>query len=53
MYVQSASLDGESLERAWLRHEEISRGGKLTLELGDSPSAWGRDERPPSVSEEE
>ncbi len=43
IYVRSASLDGESLERAWLRHEEASRGSKLTLEMGDSPSAWGRD----------
>ena len=53
MYVQSASLDGEALERAWLRHEQIARGGNLVLTMGDSPSLWGQDERPPSVSSEE
>ncbi len=53
MYVQSATLDGETLERAWLSHEEISRGGSLVLTMGDSPSSWGQDERPPSVSSEE
>ncbi len=51
--VQSASLDGEALERAWLRHEEIARGGTLLLTMGDSPSSWGQDDRPPSVSSEE
>jgi predicted alpha-1,2-mannosidase len=53
MYVQSASLDEKALERAWLRHEEIARGGKLVLTMGDSPSSWGQNDRPPSVSSEE
>ena len=45
----SATLDGETLDRAWLYHEEVSRGGRLVLEMGDSPSDWGRDEKPPST----
>ena len=49
-YVLSATLEGEALDRAWLRHEELSRGGQLVLEMGDSPSDWGRDDKPPSVS---
>jgi putative alpha-1,2-mannosidase len=49
-YVLSATLDGEALDRSWLRHEEIARGGQLVLEMGDSPSGWGRDDSPPSVS---
>ena len=49
-YVQSATLDGEALDRTWLHHEELWRGGQLVLEMGDSPSDWGRYERPPSVS---
>ena len=52
-YVLSATLDGESLDRAWLYHEELSRGGQLVLEMGNSPSDWGRDDRPPSVSSPE
>jgi predicted alpha-1,2-mannosidase len=50
LYVQSASLDGETLDRAWLHHEEIARGARLILRMGESPLGWGRDNRPPSVS---
>jgi predicted alpha-1,2-mannosidase len=49
-YVQSATLNGQALERAWLKHDEIARGGRLLLRMGAKPSAWGRDERPPSMS---
>ncbi|MBA3472181.1 MAG: glycoside hydrolase family 92 protein [Rubrobacter sp.] len=49
-YVLSATLDGEALDRAWLRHEEIARRGQLILQMGDEPSDWERDDRPPSVS---
>jgi putative alpha-1,2-mannosidase len=40
-YVLSATLDGEALDRPWLRHEELSRGGQLVLEMSDRPSGWG------------
>ncbi|MCA1591938.1 MAG: GH92 family glycosyl hydrolase [Acidobacteria bacterium] len=50
LYVQSATLDGRALDRAWLKHEEIARGGRLVLRMGATPSAWGRDNRPPSMS---
>ena len=53
MYVQSATLNGRALDRAWLKHEEIARGGKLVLRMGATPSAWGRGNRPPSVSARE
>ena len=49
-YVLSATLDGEALDRAWLHHEELFRGGRLVLEMGDNPSNWGGSDRPPSVS---
>jgi putative alpha-1,2-mannosidase len=52
-YVQSATLDGRALNRAWLRHEEIARGGRLMLRMGAKPSLWGRDNRPPSMSSPE
>jgi len=48
-YVQSASLNGKPLGRAWLRHEEIIRGGKLELRMSDKPSNWARAQRPPSI----
>ncbi len=49
-YVLSATLDGEALDRAWLHHEELFRGGRLVLEMGDNPLNWGGSDRPPSVS---
>jgi predicted alpha-1,2-mannosidase len=50
VYVQAARLDGLPLERAWLTHAEIARGGRLVLEMGDEPSQWGRANRPPSLN---
>jgi predicted alpha-1,2-mannosidase len=41
IYVQSASLDGQKLERAWVTHDELGRGAELTFVMGPNPSAWG------------
>ncbi|GEL98930.1 glycoside hydrolase domain-containing protein [Cellulomonas terrae] len=49
-YVQSVHLDGDRLDRTWLTGTELHRGGRLHLELGPTPSAWGTTVRPPSVS---
>ncbi|MBN2496962.1 MAG: GH92 family glycosyl hydrolase [Deltaproteobacteria bacterium] len=40
IYIQSARLDGEPLERSWIAHAEIIGGGELELELGTEPSSW-------------
>ncbi|MEU7905833.1 GH92 family glycosyl hydrolase [Actinoplanes sp. NPDC049118] len=52
-YVQSATLHGRPLHRAWLRHSDIVGGGTLWLTMGQSPSGWARqaDARPPSMSQ--
>jgi putative alpha-1,2-mannosidase len=47
-YIARARLDGQPLERAWLRHAEIARGGVLEFELGEAPTDWGRGRPPPS-----
>jgi predicted alpha-1,2-mannosidase len=40
-YVQSAKLNGKSLDRPWITHEEIVNGGTLDLEMGVLPNkAW-------------
>ncbi|HEX8890075.1 MAG TPA: GH92 family glycosyl hydrolase [Pyrinomonadaceae bacterium] len=52
-YVQSATLNGQPLRRAWLRHAEIVHGGKLVLQMSDKPSGWARLQRPPSISKSE
>lgn len=49
-YVRAATLNGATLDRAWLKHDEISRGGKLTLQMSASVSSWGDMKRPPSMS---
>lgn len=42
IYIQSATLNGEPLDRYWISHEEITSGGTLTLEVGPEPNkGWG------------
>lgn len=43
-YIQSARLNGQEINRAWLTHSEISGGGKLELVMGNRPNKqWGTD----------
>lgn len=56
MYVQSATLNGEPLSRAWILHSEIASGGTLELQMGPEPNKeWGtgKENLPPSQSEEQ
>jgi len=42
IYVQSAKLNGKTIERAWITHAEITSGGTLEFTLGPKPhSTWG------------
>jgi predicted alpha-1,2-mannosidase len=42
VYIQSASLNGQPLNRCWLDYKEIVAGGKLELMLGPQPNKqWG------------
>jgi predicted alpha-1,2-mannosidase len=41
-YIQSALLNGKTLDRCWITHEEILQGGVLSLRLGPAPNTkWG------------
>ena len=41
-YIQSASLNGETLDRPWFTHEDILNGSTLELEMGPYPNKqWG------------
>jgi putative alpha-1,2-mannosidase len=41
-YIQSATLHGKPLHRAWIRHSEIVAGGRLELVMGSEPNQnWG------------
>ena len=41
-YIQSAMLNGQSINRNWITQEEIMQGGELIIETGEFPNkAWG------------
>jgi predicted alpha-1,2-mannosidase len=41
-YVQSATLDGQPLNRPWITQQELARGGTLELTMGVLPNVnWG------------
>jgi len=40
LYVTGATLNGKPLDRAWITHDELVKGGTLTLEMGPKPGGW-------------
>jgi predicted alpha-1,2-mannosidase len=48
IYVQMVELNGGQLNRAYLFTEEVINGGELILYMGNTPTGWARDNRPPS-----
>lgn len=50
-YIRSATLNGRTWNKPWLTHDDIMKGGKLVLVMGDKANkAWGAspDDAPPS-----
>ncbi len=44
-FIQSATLNGNEFDRAWLSHEELTAGGVLKLEMGPVPNPnWASSE---------
>jgi len=42
LYVRQASLDGKPHPRPWLAHQDVARGGVLTLDMSPTPEKrWG------------
>ncbi len=41
-YIQSATINGQSLYDNELTHTQIVSGGQLVLQMGPSPSTWGQ-----------
>jgi predicted alpha-1,2-mannosidase len=42
IYIQSAKLNGQPLNRPWITQQEIAKGGTLELEMGILPNKnWG------------
>jgi len=50
IYVQRAWLNGRVLERSYLRLSEFHGGSELVLEMGENPSLWAKESRPPSFA---
>lgn len=53
IYIQSAKLNGEPLNKLWFYHEELVAGGSLELIMGSKPNrewAAGPEASPPSLS---
>lgn len=43
-YIQRASLNGSSLDRPWIGHDEIMNGGKLNFSMDKEPNkSWAAD----------
>ena len=49
-YVRKAMLNGKNLDRMWLTTAEVSGGGVLELDMGDTPDTARTWHRPPDVS---
>jgi putative alpha-1,2-mannosidase len=48
MYIQSAELNGRTLNAPWFSHEVYRKGGKLNINLGPQPNKnWGASIDPP------
>lgn len=51
-YIQSATLRGKDWNKPWFAHEDMMKGGSLTLIMGSKPNklwAVGEDAAPPSM----
>lgn len=42
-YIQSATLNGQDLDRTWLSYDQLTAGGRLVFEMGDQASDWAAD----------
>jgi len=41
-YIQSATLNGEPLNKPWINHSDLVKGGKLVFQMGSRPNkSWG------------
>lgn len=41
IYIESAQLNGKSLEKTFINHNDIIQGGTLEFTMTDNPAIWG------------
>ncbi len=54
VFIQSAEINNQILNKPWVLHETVIKGGKLTLNMGENPNkTWGSktEDAPPSMTE--
>ena len=51
-YVQSTNLEGKAYTRSYINHEDIMKGGKMTLELGNKANQTWFEVAPKSTIDE-
>ena len=50
IYIESVYLNGKKLDRTYLTHDEIMKGGTLEFYMNDNPAIWGsRDSQRPTT----
>ncbi|MHC4226634.1 MAG: GH92 family glycosyl hydrolase [Planctomycetota bacterium] len=55
VFIQSATLDGKTLNKPWFYHRQLADGGKLVLQMGPNPNKkWGSTPgaAPPSMTKQ-
>jgi len=52
IYVRGARLNGKPIDRAFLRLDEVMKGGLLQLDMASEPGDWATGQRPPSSGHE-
>lgn len=54
IYIQSVKINGKAINRTWISHNEIMKGGVLEFEMGPEPNkSWGtKPEDAPGVNSE-
>lgn len=51
IYIQSAKLNGKTLNKSWFRHSDIVNGAKIEFVMGNKPGRWShKGQLPPSLS---
>ena len=50
-YIQSATLNGKKYNKSYILHSDITDGGKIIFQMGNTPSDWGNTEIPISKIE--
>jgi putative alpha-1,2-mannosidase len=49
VYVQSAKLNGQVLDKPIITHAQIEAGGKLEFVMGPKPSTWAAGWKPQPI----